>query len=129
MWDVNGKITPPFKNRQASNLYKIAEGVFGHEPPTPFDTESLIGRANELTLVKEGEYVNIKVFLPLPDGAVAPKIPEGFVRDKGEARAKAQAAGNTTGSTQTAQPTVQGQQVAAPATAPPVAANVPDAEF
>jgi hypothetical protein len=126
MWDVNAKITPPFKNKQASNLYKIAEGVFGTPPGLLFDTESLIGRSNELTLVKEGEYVNIKVILPLPEGAVGPKAPEGFVRDNGEAKAKAATAqtqaATTVGNTPTAQPTVQGQ-------ANPVVTQEEDAVF
>ena len=77
-----------------SNLYEIAEAVMGVPPAVGFDTEVLIGRSNELTIVRETQaatgkvYANIKVILPLPAGVVGPPIPQGFVRDTGQARAK-----------------------------------------
>jgi hypothetical protein len=109
-----------------SNLYEIAEAVMGVPPAVGFDTEVLIGRSNELTIVRETQaatgkvYANIKVILPLPAGVVGPPIPQGFVRDTGQARAKnitngapAVAAANTQAP---AQPTAQ----AAPTAQAPV---------
>lgn len=65
-----------------SRLYEICVGVLGTEPPVPFDTEVLIGKSNQLFLTQEGEFVNIKGFLPLPAGSVAPVAPAGFLRAK-----------------------------------------------
>lgn len=65
-----------------SRLYEICVGVLGTAPPVPFDTEALIGKSNQLFITKEGQYSNIKGFLPLPAGAVAPKAPANFVRAK-----------------------------------------------
>ncbi len=65
-----------------SRLYEITEGVFGVAPTVSFDPETLIGRSNQLFLVKDGDYTNIKGFLPVPAGTVAPTVPVGFVRAK-----------------------------------------------
>lgn len=48
--------------------------------PDPFDDEILIGKSNQLVLQHNGQWVNIKAILPLPDGAKPPVAPAGFVR-------------------------------------------------
>jgi hypothetical protein len=72
-----------------SRLYEICEGVFGTAPPVPFESENLIGRSNTLFLAKEGDYVNIKGFMPVPAGQVPPKAPANFVRDKDDPKKQA----------------------------------------
>ncbi|MDA4130147.1 MAG: hypothetical protein OK457_05215 [Thaumarchaeota archaeon] len=73
---------------EKSALYEIVKGVFGTAPPVPFDSETLIGRANTLVIVKETDaktgktYGNVKVILPLQAGAVPPPVPQGFTRAK-----------------------------------------------
>jgi hypothetical protein len=106
-----------------SKLYKLAEGVFGGEPPTPFDTESLMGRSNELVLVKgiskkSGKpFAEVKVIMPLKAGTPIPQAPQGFVRTKdktgGQQRsatpqtvAPAQSSGATQVATAPVQPSV-----------------------
>ena len=121
-----------------SNLYEIAEAVMGVPPAVGFDTDVLIGRSNELTIVRETQaatgkvYANIKVILPLAAGVVGPPIPQGFVRDTGQARAKnvtngapaVAAAANT--QAPPAQPTVQAAPTAqAPVQPVPQAAAAP----
>ena len=120
-------------------LYELVKGILGGAPPVPFDDETLIGRSNQLVIVKEPDlktgkvYANVKVILPLPAGAIPPQAPQGFVRSKNKTQGQAVATSaapvvataNTVASTPTAQPTVQGQVNPAPA---PVAAVV-DASF
>jgi hypothetical protein len=65
--------------------------VFSGAIPVPYESEDLIGRSNLLFLVKDGEYTNIKGFLPVPDGKAPPKAPEGFVRDKDKVKTAATA--------------------------------------
>lgn len=65
-----------------SRLYEISEGVFGTLPPVPYDSELLIGKSNLLFLAKEGEFVKIKGFMPVPSDRIAPKAPSDFKRDK-----------------------------------------------
>ena len=127
MREVNATVADKPKK---SSLYEIAEGVMGVPPAVGFDTEVLIGRSNELTIVRETQavtgkvFANIKVILPLAAGVVGPPIPQGFVRDTGKAKAKnvangapaVVAAANTTATTPTAQPTAQ----AAPTAQAPV---------
>lgn len=73
-------MTPPGKFR-ASRMYEISSGVLG-TVPVPFDDEILLHRSNQLVLMQEGEYVNLKAILPLPAGQTAPPVPKDFVRDK-----------------------------------------------
>ena len=79
---------PPFRmadgqnNTKKSRLYEIYEGVFNGAIPVPYESEDLIGRSNLLFLVKDGEYTNIKGFLPVPAGQTPPVAPKDFVRDK-----------------------------------------------
>lgn len=76
---------PPFKmvnGTKKSRLYEIYEGVFQGAIPVPYNSEDLIGRSNRLFLAKEGEYTNIKGFMPLMPGDVPPKSPADFVREK-----------------------------------------------
>ena len=121
-------------------LYELVKGVLGTAPPVPFDDQTLLGRSNQLVIVKETdsktgrEFANVKVILPLPAGAIPPQAPAGFVRSKdrvakapfGASAAPAVAVANTVASTPTAQPTVQGQ--ANPAPAQQAAAQI-DASF
>lgn len=65
-----------------SRLFEICVGVLGTEPPFPFDTEILVGKSNQLFLTQEGEFVNIKGFLPVPAGTAVPTAPQGFIRAK-----------------------------------------------
>jgi hypothetical protein len=73
---------------EKSRLYEIAKGILGAPPNAKsFDTESLMGKANQLFIVVErGEdgrdYAHVKGILPLPAGAVIPAIPADFVRSK-----------------------------------------------
>jgi hypothetical protein len=69
-------------NTKKSRLYEICEGVFQSAPPVPFNTEDLVGRSNALFLAKEGEYTNIKGFMPVPAGKTPPTAPADFVRAK-----------------------------------------------
>lgn len=73
---------------EKARLYEIAKGVLGAPPAAKsFDTESLMGRANQLFIVVEKgedgkEYAHVKGILPLPAGAVIPAVPTDFVRSK-----------------------------------------------
>jgi hypothetical protein len=73
---------------EKARLYEIAKGVLGAPPATKsFDTESLMGKANQLFIVVErGEdgkdYAHVKGILPLPQGATVPAVPADFVRSK-----------------------------------------------
>jgi hypothetical protein len=97
-----------------SRLYEICEGVLGTAPPVPFDPETvLLGRSNALFLAKEGEYTNIKGFMPVPQGQTAPKAPADFVRHRD--RPTSQPNQNAAQAAQVAQAR---QATAAPATAP-----------
>ena len=121
-------------------LYELVKGILGGAPPVPFDDETLIGRSNQLVIVKEPDlktgkvYANVKVILPLPAGAIPPQAPQGFVRSKNKTQGQAVATSaapvvataNTVASTPTAQPTVQGQANPAPT---PQAAVAVDASF
>ena len=123
-------------------LYELVKGILGAAPPVPFDDETLIGRSNQLVVVKEADpktgkvFANVKVVLPLPAGVIPPQAPQGFVRSKNRvatqsgavagSAAPVVATANTVASTPTAQPTVQGQANPAPA---PQAAVAVDASF
>jgi hypothetical protein len=82
MREVNAVMHPE------SKLFKTAQGVFGTAPPIPFNSETLMGRSNKLVIVrtqpdaKGRVYANIVGIEPLPQGAVAPTAPLGFVRHK-----------------------------------------------
>ncbi len=72
---------------ERSDLYKVAASILGQAPPARgFDTESLLGRANRLFILKEKtgdkEYANVKGIMPLPSGVAVPKVPADFVRAK-----------------------------------------------
>jgi hypothetical protein len=96
-----------------SRLYEIYEGVFGTAPPIPFESENFIGRSNLLFLAREGEYVNIKGFMPVPAGQVPPVAPAGFARDKDDP--KKQAARAARAQTLANQPVQRGAGVVATA--------------
>lgn len=110
---------------EKGRLYEIAKGVLGAPPPVRFDTESLIGRANQLFIVVETgtdgkQYAHVKGILPLPPGVTPPAIPADFVRAKD--RTQQGMAASAVGNTQSAPvQTVPATQVA-PAPAP--ASNV-----
>ena len=73
---------------EKARLYEIAKGILGAPPNAKtFDTESLLGRANQLFIVVEKgedgkEYAHVKGILPLPQGAAVPTVPTDFVRAK-----------------------------------------------
>ena len=71
---------------EKAQLFDLVKGILGTAPPVPFESETLIGRANQLVIIKETVadkvFVNVKGVLPLPTGAVAPKVPADFVRAK-----------------------------------------------
>jgi len=100
---------------EKARLFEIAKGVLGAPPNAKsFDTESLMGRSNQLFIVVErGEdgkdYAHVKGILPLPQGAVVPVVPAEFVRSK-DKKPFTPGAGNGSASVQTnpaatAQPT------------------------
>lgn len=101
-------MTPPGKYR-ASRMYEISAGVLGGVIPVPYDDEVLLHRSNQLVLMQEGEYVNLKAILPVPAGQTPPPVPKDFIRDKDKPK---DAAGQTV-------------QSAAPAIAQPAAVNAP----
>jgi len=102
-------MTPPGKYR-ASRMYEISAGVLGGVIPVPYDDEVLLHRSNQLVLMQEGEYVNLKAILPVPPGQTPPPVPQGFVRDRDKPK---DANGQTV---QSAAPSI-GNTAAAPATA------------
>ena len=114
---------PPFRiadggnNTKKSRLYEIYEGVFQGAIPVPYESEDLIGRSNRLFLAKEGEYTNIKGFMPLLPGDVAPKAPADYVRHKDKKAA---------GTTAAAKPTTAAAATSTPALA---AAAQADSDF
>jgi hypothetical protein len=132
---------------EKSALYDIAKSILGTAPPAPFDSEILIGRSNQLVIVKEAdpktgkEFANIKAILPLPAGAIPPQAPADFKRAKDMPVASYgnQASANTTGTTSTSQSTSYGQTAqpvaqpaatqANPAPAPAPAPNNVNAAF
>jgi hypothetical protein len=73
---------------EKARLYEVAKGVLGVPPSAKsFDTESLMGRSNQLFIVVErGEdgrdYAHVKGILPLPAGTAVPTAPADFVRAK-----------------------------------------------
>lgn len=83
-----------------SRLYEIWEGILQAAPAVPYETENLIGKSNLLYLAREGEFVKILGFMPVPAGKTPPVAPAGFVRDKDDPKkqaarlARAQAAAN-----------------------------------
>lgn len=93
---------PPFKIGEGggkfkpSRLYQIGTGVFGGAIARPFDVESLLGRSNELFIVKTGNDADarseIAGFLPVPPGVTPPTAPADFVRKINRPVAGAQAA-------------------------------------
>jgi hypothetical protein len=70
------------------NLYKATSQILNvPAPPVPFDTENLIGRSNQLFLVKNtapdgNVYTNVGGIAPLQPGQTGPQAPKGFVRAK-----------------------------------------------
>src|ERR1035437_4363 len=72
---------------KSTRLYSIASGILQGPVPQPFgtfDIESLIGKSNELFIVKTGEGDNarseIAGFLPVPPGVTPPTPPADFAR-------------------------------------------------
>ena len=72
---------------EKSDLFKLIRGVLGTPPPAgPYDVEQLLGRSNQLFIVREKskdgqrEFANVKGILPLPAGVPSLAIPANFVR-------------------------------------------------
>ena len=70
-----------------TRLYTIVSGINAAPPPQPFatfDVESIIGKSNELFIVKTGDGDNarseIAGFLPVPPGVNPPGIPSDYKR-------------------------------------------------
>jgi hypothetical protein len=115
-FQVQGTYT--FSMNEKSLLFKTVQQVYAPQaPPTPFDSEYLMGRSNQLFLIKTANpkdandpYVNVSGLLPLAPGVVAPQAPTGFIRTKDRpakgAQPAQQAAGSTVATTPTAQPGV-----------------------
>ena len=83
--EVNSKVSA-IPGRRKSAYYEIIEQVIGAVPAV-FDDESLIGKSNNLFLLREKggdgkEYANIKGILPLKPGQTPMAVPAGFVRAK-----------------------------------------------
>lgn len=72
-----------------SRLYEIWEGILQAAPAVPYETENLIGKSNLLYLSREGEFVKILGFMPVPAGKTPPVAPAGFVRDKDDPKKQA----------------------------------------
>lgn len=94
-----------------SRLYEITSGILQGPIPQPFatfDIESLIGKSNELFIVKTGEGNDarsvIAGFLPVPPGVTPPQTPSDFVRKVNRPKTASAAA-----------PAAQAAQAAAPA--------------
>ena len=86
---LNANINMNPKSGKKSRLYELIEQVFQQPPTLEFESESFLGRSNQLFLVRETDpkdatkvYTNIKGLLPLSPGQVGPKVPQGFVRAK-----------------------------------------------
>ncbi len=110
-----------------SRLYEIWEGILQHAPAVPYETEDLIGKSNLLYLVKDGEFVKIAGFMPVPYGKTAPVAPTGFVRDKDDPKKRAARLAKAQGQTG-GQPTQQNPLTTAPA-APATAVSDEDIPF
>ena len=102
------KLSEPGKYR-ASRLYEIASGILQGPIPQPFttfDIESVIGKSNELFIVKTGEgndaRSTIAGFLPVPPGVTPPGIPVDYKRKPHKTAAAP--AGQPAQPTQPAQP-------------------------
>jgi hypothetical protein len=71
---------------EKAQLFDVVKSILGTAPPVPYDIEALIGKSNQLVIIKEAVgdkvFVNVKGILPLPVGLAAPKIPADFVRAK-----------------------------------------------
>jgi hypothetical protein len=119
---------------EKSTLYGIIKQILNAAPPVITTSEQLsqllIGRSNNLFLVKEADaknptkfYANIKGATPLTPGQIAPVAPAGFVRHKDKPQTQAGPNGQPV---QTfAQPPAQAAQ-AAPATNTGTAAPPPN---
>lgn len=96
---------------EKSDLFKAVRAILGDNPPVTFDTESLIGRANQLFIMKEKdpstgkEFANVKGINALPAGAAVPKVPADFVRAKDKKPAAAPAQQNAPATQPVATPT------------------------
>jgi hypothetical protein len=102
-----------------SRLYEIWEGILQHAPAVPYETEDLIGKSNLLYLVKDGDFVKIAGFMPVPYGKAVPTAPVGFLRDKDDPKKRAarlaKAQGQAGGSFVQTVTVAPAQTVAAPA--------------
>lgn len=92
---------------EKAQLFDVVKSILGTAPPVPYDIEALIGRSNQLVIIKENgpdgkPYVNVKGILPLPAGLAAPKIPADFVRAKDKKQNGQTAAGSAVGNQQSA---------------------------
>lgn len=114
-FQVQGTYT--FSMNEKSLLFKTVQQIYAPAvPPSPFDSDYLLGRSNQLFLIKttnpkdaNDPYVNVSGLLPLAPGVVPPQAPAGFVRFKdrpAKGTGQQQAAGSTVATTPTSQPGV-----------------------
>jgi hypothetical protein len=74
--------------RKPSKMYQLIEDVLGEPPVGTFDDETLIGRSNNLLIIRGKDPVTGKVYAnvtgigPLKTGQTPLAIPAGFVRAK-----------------------------------------------
>ena len=83
--EVNSKVSA-IPGRRKSSFYEVIEQVLGSVPQV-FDDETLIGKSNNLFILREKgkdgkEYANVKGILPLKPGQQPMIVPAGFVRSK-----------------------------------------------
>ncbi len=107
---------------EKAKLFDAVKAVLGQAPNPRFDTESLIGRANRLFVMKEKsvdgtkEFANVKGIMPLQTGDQVPRIPTDFVREKvRKAQTQAGQIGITGPAANTQVPAPQTQPAAQPA--------------
>jgi hypothetical protein len=114
---------------ERGQLYELVKGILGTAPPVPFDDETLIGRSNQIVVVKEANpvtgkiYSNPKVFLPVPAGAIPPQAPQGFVRECNKNKGTVTSAAAQATQQAQANPVPQAQSVVQSAVAPAVAVD------
>lgn len=112
-FQVQGTYT--FSMSEKALLFKTVQQIYAPQaPPSPFDSEFLMGRSNQLFLIKTANpkdandpYVNVNGLLPLPAGTAAPKAPAGFVRFKDRPKTPVQGQNQAVGSSVATTPTSQ----------------------
>lgn len=72
---------------EKARLYQIVKDILGSAPPVPYELDGLIGKVNQLVIVREKSadgtkvFANVKAIIPAPPGTTF-AVPQGFVRQK-----------------------------------------------